>query len=181
MALHISNNKGMAATATNVALTSERKVAFLTVAGALTAVKAIWASVISRRSPLGLRGPDCEAMTVYGDPNAEYVVEKYTLAPGLYQWMIMVEPLIDAPYYLLLPMNDKTPAAMLVEVLNRHTLWPAREDWGKLLLKRGRDERLVKALTAYGRSLSWAYQVLPFQWEKVIDEAAKSGQLTFSD
>ena len=177
--MKISNNKGMAAVAPAIAVTDEGKVAFALIAGALTAVKAIWASLIGGRSPLELRGGEVPryGKTVYGEsgPSATYLTERYTLTEGLHQWLVMLEPLVDAPYYLLLP-TGATPQETLISVLDRHTLWPVRGAWSETLWELGQKEGLVQVMKTYG-TLPWAYQVAPFRWDEVIDAGAKAGTL----
>lgn len=184
MAYDIRNNKGMAATATALAITVNDKVGFLAVAGAQTAVKAIWASVINNRTPLYAQGPELSyGKKIKGDDNIEYVVDKHTLCPGLHHWVIQPECLPNAAFYPMLPIGEMKPEEVLVHVLQRHTLWPVRDydedpEWGKLLFEKGSEEGLVAPMDTYGK-LEWAYQVFPVGWDDIIDELAASGELTF--
>lgn len=176
--IRIKNNKGMMAQVGAAATTEEHRIAFLSIVGAQTAVKAIWASVVSRRSPLRI-GHDYRA--VYGDRDVEYLVLKQGLAPGLHHWVMYPEPNPAAPYLLLVPLNGTSAEQQLVRLLNQHSLWPVRAEWEKILWDEGRQARLVQKLEVQGDRLPWAYAVSTIGWDDVIDEAAKAGSLTFSN
>jgi len=176
MALKIKNRKGMMALATAAAVTPENKIAFLSIAGAHTAVKAIWASVISRRTALHISG---NYRPVFGDSDVEYLVVKQTLAPGIHHWVLYPEPSPTAPYLLLIPLHGMDAEEQLAHLLNQHTLWPVKAEWGETLWRKGADKHLVQGLKTYG-DLPWAYAVNPTGWDKVIDEAAKEGSLSFA-
>jgi len=157
--------------------TPQKTIAFLSIAGAMTAVKAIWASVISRKSPLHVSG-NYRKWT--GDSDVDYVVVKQSLDQGLHHWVLYPDP-ATSPYLLLLPMNGTTPQDQLVEVLNRHTLWPVKAEWADALWEKGiegkKDEQLVRKLDVYGTGIAWAYAVNPDGWDEVIDQLAKDGLL----
>jgi hypothetical protein len=172
--LRIKNKQGMMALADAAAITPDYKIAYLSLVGAQTAVKAIWASVISRRTPLTL-----DYKTIYGDGDAEYVVLRHTLAQGVHRWVLFPDPGPSAPYLLLIPLQGLTTEAQLVHLLNQHTLWPVRAEWGETLLERGKAENLVVELIVYG-NLPWAYAVNPIGWDEVIDAAAQAGDLAFA-
>jgi len=175
--IRIKNNKGMMAPATAAAVTPDDRIAFLSLVGALTAIKAVWASTISRRSPLSISG--CHKW-LYGDDDVEYLVVKRTLAPGLYNWVLYPEPGPTAPYLLLVPLRGMSEQEQLIHLLNQHTLWPVREAWAETLWERGLDGKLIQKLVTYG-NLAWAYAVSPVGWDTVIDEAAKAGLLPFGN
>lgn len=178
MSIHIKNSKGMCTLATAAAITpDDRKVVFLSIAGVQTAVKAIWASVVSRRSPLWVLG---DYRAIRGDGDVDYLVVKQTLAPGIHHWVLYPEPGPTAPYLLLVPLNGMDVEEQLVHLLNQHTLWPVKAEWGKTLWERGYKQGLAQKLVTYG-DLSWAYAVSPVGWDEVIDEAAKEGLLTFGN
>lgn len=192
--MKIRNNKGMAATVTAAALTDSDTIAFLSIVGAQTAVKAIWASVVGRQAHLmiGQRGHK----SYVGDSEMEYVTIKLSPASGVHHWVIYPDPQPDDLFVLLLPLNDgRSKGQLLVELLNQHTLWPARPEWAEELWKRGRDlreanvvddfpkkdvPRLVHKLKVYG-SLEWAYAVSTVGWDDVIDRAVKDGTLPFAN
>jgi hypothetical protein len=173
----IKNNKGMMALCTAAAITPDYRIAFLSIAGAQVAVKAIWASVIARRSVLHV-GNAYRAIT--GDADVNYCLVKQTLAPGVHNWVLYPEPNPTAPYLLLIPLEGMAAQEQLVHVLNQHTLWPVKEEWGRVLWKRGTDTetKLIQELHTYG-DLAWAYAVNPLGWDEVIDQAAKDGSLAF--
>ncbi len=178
--LRIKNKQGMVALTDGAAVTSNHKIAYLSLVGAQTAVKAIWASVISRRTPLTLH-----YKTVYGDPDVEYVVLRHSTgvaaqrpyAQGVHRWVLFPDPGPTAPYLLLVPLQGRTAEEQLVHLLNQHTLWPVKLEWGATLLARGQAGKLVQELDAHG--LPWAYAVSPIGWDEVIDAAAKAGELAF--
>ena len=174
----IKNSKGMMALCTAAAVTPDHQIAFLSIAGAQVAVKAIWASVIARRSVLRI-GNAYRAIT--GDAGVDYCLIKQTLAPGVHHWVLYPEPGPTAPYLLLVPLDGMTAQEQLVHVLNHHTLWPVKEDWGRVLWERGTDTEttLIQELHTYG-DLAWAYAVNPLGWDEVIDRAAQDGSLAFA-
>lgn len=176
--IQITNNKGMMCPANGVVITPENKIAFLSLVGAQTAVKAIWASVISRRSPLSISS--CYKR-FYGDGDVDYLVVKQTLAQGVHHWVLYPEPGPTAPYLLLIPLGEMSAQEQLVHLLNHHTLWPVKQEWGETLWEKGvgKERCLVQKLDTHG-SLAWAYRVNPIGWDEVIDEAAREGDLVFA-
>jgi len=182
----IKNNKGMGAMATSIAITSNDKVGFLTIAGAQTAVKAIWASVINTRTPLYVQGPELKrGKKIKGDDELQYVVEKFRLRPALHHWVIIPDYLPDSAFYLLLPMEGKSKEELLVNLLRRHTLWPVRDydtapEWGDKLFVRGLETEAIIPIDTYGE-LDWAYEVSRLGWDGIIDNLAKNGLLTFPE
>lgn len=164
--MYVKNRKGMQAQLI-AAATLENTVAFLSIAGALTAVKAIWASVVSKRAVVNIRHLS------YTGGDFTYGCHKQKLAPGIWQWTLFPEPSPSAPYLLLIPFNGMSAEDMLVQVLNRHTLWPVKEQWGKTLWTQG--QKLIRRMSTHG--LAWAYAVNPVGWDKVIDRAIRNGTL----
>ena len=102
----IKNRKGMMALCTAAVITPDYHIAFLSIAGAQTAVKAIWASVIARRSVLHV-GNNYRAIT--GDAGVDYCLIKQTIAPGVHNWVLYPEPSPTAPYLLLIPLDGLDP------------------------------------------------------------------------
>ena len=135
----IKNRKGMMALCTAAAITPDYHIAFLSIAGAQTAVKAIWASVIARRSVLHV-GNNYRAIT--GDAGVDYCLIKQAIAPGVHNWVLYPEPNPTAPYLLLIPLDGMTAQEQLVHVLNQHTLWPVKEEWGRVFA----PEQIASAL-----------------------------------
>jgi hypothetical protein len=176
--IRVKNSKGMMAQVGAAAITEDHRIAFLSIAGALAAVKAIWASVVLRRSPLQI-GRNYRA--VYGDRDVEYLVLKQGLAPGLHHWVMYPEPNPAAPYLLLVPLNGTSAEKQLVRLLNQHSLWPVRPQWEDTLWGTGTQAGLIQKLKVQGDCLPWAYAVSTIGWDDVIGEAAKAGSLTFSN
>ena len=174
----IYNSKGMAAKSSYAIWNESNQYVALDVLGAEVAVKAIWASVIARRSVLHVGN---SYRTVTGDPDVDYRLVKQTLAPGVHHWVLYPEPGPTSPYLLLVPLDGMTAQEQLVQVLNQHTLWPVKEEWGQVLWERGTDteSKLVQELITYG-DLAWAYAVRPTGWDEVIDQAARDGSLVFN-
>lgn len=169
--VHIKNKHGMTALCDGAALTNDRRIVYLSVIGAQTAVKAIWASVVARR-PVYIRY--CQAC---GEEGVDYVVLKYVLAQNVHRWVMFPNPSSDAPYLPLLPLCGMDAPALLPHLLNQHTIWPAKQVWGKVLMTRGLKAGLVKECQSFG--IPWAYTVCPTGWDEVIDAAARAGELTF--
>jgi len=175
--LEIKNRKGMMVGATAVVVTPDKKIAFLSIIGAQTAVKAIWASVLNRRTLLHISG--CRDY-YYGNGDVEYVTLKQSPAPGVHHWVMYPEPGPSAPFLLFIPLGMRKEE-QLVELLNQHTLWPVKDEWGSTLWEKGivADDDgvcLIQELTVHG-NLDWAYAVSTIGWDDVIDREARSGNL----
>ncbi len=175
--LEIENRKGMMVGATAVVVTPDKRIAFLSIIGAQTAVKAIWASVLNRRAVLHVSG--CRDY-YYGDGDVEYVTLKQSPAPGVHHWVMYPEPGPSAPFLLLIPLG-MSKEEQLVELLNQHTLWPVKDEWGEMLWEKGiiaGDDGtcLIQELEVHG-NLDWAYAVSTIGWDDVIDREARSGNL----
>ncbi|MCP4643656.1 MAG: hypothetical protein GY851_24630 [bacterium] len=177
--LTIKNRKGMAVGITSAAVTPDERIAFLSIVGAQTAVKALWASVLNRRAALHISG---RSNSYYGDDNVEYVTLKQSPAPGVHHWVMFPEPGPSAPYLLLVPLG-MSREEQLVKLLNQHTLWPVKDEWGSVLWEQGitagdDDVCLIRELEVHG-NLDWAYAVSTIGWDDVIDQAARQGSLFF--
>ncbi len=177
--LTIKNRKGMSVGVTSAAVTPDKRIAFLSIVGAQTAVKAIWASVLNRRALLHISG---RGNYYYGDTDVEYVTLKQSPAPGVHHWVIYPEPGPSAPYLLLVPLG-MSKEEQLVNLLNQHTLWPVKDEWASTLWEQGiiagdDDVCLIRQLKVHG-NLDWAYAVSTIGWDDVIDREARNGSLSF--
>jgi len=172
---YIKNNKGMAALLI-AAATTQQHLVFASFAGALTAVKAIWASIISRRSRLILTSS--RYVNVTGDPNLQYITIKHSLAPRIYLWTVLPEPTSDAPIIPLLPLNGVPREQQLISLLTDHTLWPVLPAWANTLWQDGTNSKAIQRLHTHG-NLEWAYAIQTAGWHDIIDAAAKRHSLTF--
>ena len=180
----IKNRKGMEVGATSVVVTSDKKIAFVSIVGAQTAVKAIWASVLNRRTLLHVSG---SRDYYYGDDDVEYVTLKQSPAPGVHHWVMYPEPGPSAPFLLLIPLG-MSKEEQLVKMLNQHTLWPVKDEWAKVLWEQGTttvidgDDTegtcLIRKLKVHG-NLEWAYAVSTIGWDDVIGQEACNGNLSF--
>ena len=182
--MKIRNKDGMSVYAHAMAVTPNNTIAFLSIVGALTAVKAIWASVISRKTPLYVDAYR-KQRKYKGDGDVDYVVFKQSLEQGLHHWVLFPDP-DTAPFLLLLPSNGASPQELLVQGLNQHTLWPVKEEWADPLWEAThgvsvpKEQRLIRKLAVSG-NLEWAYLVSPDGWDDVIDRLAQDGALRFDD
>ncbi|MCP4543945.1 MAG: hypothetical protein GY832_43070, partial [Chloroflexi bacterium] len=168
--MRIKNRKGMETVLTAAVTTDETKtIIFASLIGAQTAVKAIWASILNRRSILQIG----HKSYCTGDPNVEYLTLKQSPAPGVHHWVMLPEPGPDALFLLMIPLQGMTEQEQLVKLLNHHTLWPVRDMWAEELWNRGvvaDDEGtcLIQELKVHGE-LGWAYAVNTIGWDDVID------------
>jgi hypothetical protein len=187
--MRIKNRKGMEAVLTAAVTTTHEPntIVFASFIGAQTAVKAIWASILNRRSILQVG----HKSYCTGDPNVEYLTLKQSPAPGVHHWVMLPEPGPDALFLLMIPLQGMTEQEQLVKLLNHHTLWPVKDEWASVLWERGAEKQylddgdmpdtcLIRELKVHG-NLEWAYAVSTIGWDDVIDQAAKDGVFTFED
>jgi hypothetical protein len=180
--MKIKNRQGMEAVLTAAVTTDEaRTIVFASIVGAQTAVKALWASILNRRTALHISG---RRDYCFGDGDVEYVTIKQSPAPGVHHWVMYPEPGPEALFLLLVPLQGMSEEEQLVRLLNQHTLWPVKDEWASELWERGvavddTGARLIRELTVHG-DLEWAYAVATIGWDDVIDRAAKDGRLAFT-
>ena len=178
----IQNNKGMAAQVINCVYGDSpeerygRKTLYsLSIAGSHTAVKAIWASVISG-SPLRPKG-FAHHKVLRAEKDTEFLVIRTMPLQHVHHYQILVDPKPSAPYLVITSQLGLTREDALVRFLSTYTLYPVIQDWADVLFGEGSRRRLVRSLETCG--LAWAYRVEVCGWDKVLDGAAKSGMLTF--
>ena len=178
----VKNNKGMSAQVIACAYGNSpdesygRKTLYsLDVAGAHTAVKAIWASVMngSALKPAGF----ARYKVLRAEKETDFLVVRRTVLPGVNHYHMVVEPKPTAPYLVITSQLGVSREEALARYLNIHTLYPVLPEWGDVLFGEGVKAKLVTELSVFG--LEWAYKVDMFGWDELLDKAAKDGLLHF--
>jgi hypothetical protein len=172
----IKNPKGMTARLFALATTKADDIALLSIVGAITEVKAIWASTLRTNANLHLLP---RSRRIHGHPDLHYLTHKSTIAPGIHHWTLYPEPDPDAPFLLILDHPEILVHIYLTRILNHHTLWPIREEWADLLWQNGLHHKLITRLHTIG-NLDSAYAVNTLGWDDLLDQLAQANQLTFS-
>jgi len=178
----IKNNKGMAcqlvamAYGRDEARYNRRVVYALDIAGAVTAVKAIWASLCSG-GPMKVYGIRDAYCTYRGDREAGYRAFVSQPLPGITHYHILPEPKGDGDYFLLTSLTGESEADALYHVLRLYTPQPVLPEWARALFELGSSHkyRLISSLDAVG--MEWAYRVEAHGWDALLDEAARAGQI----
>ena len=134
----LKNSKGMTARAFTLVVTKTTGTRYVVLAsfiGALTEVKAIWATLVSPRSKIRTL-PGYRHYATH--PDLYYRTIKTRIARGIHHWTLYPEPGPDSPFLLLLDHDQgKSLTSGLTDLLNTHTLWPVLPHWGDLLWQRG--------------------------------------------
>ena len=158
----IKNNKGMSAQVIACAYGDSpdegygRKTLYsLDIAGAHTAVKAIWASVMNG-SPLKPPG-FARYKVLRAEKETDFLVVKRTPLQQVHHYHIAVEPKPDAPYLVITSQLGVSREEALARYLATHTLYPAIPEWGEVLFGEGTRHKLVHRLETFG--LDWAYRI----------------------
>ena len=177
----IKNNKGMSAQVIACAYGDAeeghgRKTVYcLDIAGSHTAVKAIWASVMSG-SPLKPQG-FASYKILRADKEADFAVTKSTPLQHVHHYHMIVEPKPDALYLVITSRLGLSREEALARFLAIHTIYPALPEWGEVLFGEGHKRKIVQKLDVFG--MEWAYKAELWGWDEVIDRAAQDGLLTF--
>jgi hypothetical protein len=178
----IKNNKGMSAQVIACAYGDSpdesygRKTLYsLDIAGAHTAVKAIWASVMSG-SPLTPAG-FARYKVLRAEKETEFLLVKTVPLEHVHHYHIVAAPKPTAPYLVLTSQLGVSREEGLARYLTTYTLYPVIPDWAEVLFGEGSKRKLIRPLETFG--LAWAYRIETWGWDEVLDEAAKGGLLTF--
>ena len=178
----IKNNKGMSAQVIACAYSDSpdesygRKTLYsLDIAGAHTAVKAIWASVMSG-SPLTPAG-FARYKVLRADKETEFLAIRSVPLEHVHHYHIVTAPKPTAPCLVLTSQLGVSREEALVRFLATYTLYPAIPDWAEVLFGEGSKRKLIRPLETFG--LAWAYRVETWGWDEVLDQSAKGGLLTF--
>ena len=178
----IKNNKGMSAQVIACAYGDSpdegygRKTLYsLDIAGAHTAVKAIWASVMSG-SPLTPAG-FARYKVLRAEKETEFLAVRSTPLEHVHHYHIVAAPKPTAPYLVLTSQLGVSREEAMARFLATYTLYPVIPDWSEVLFGEGNKRKLIHSLETFG--LTWAYRVETWGWDEVLDEAAKDGLLTF--
>ena len=148
----------------------------LDIAGAHTAVKAIWASVMngSTLKPAGF----ARYKVLRAEKETDFLVIRRAVLPGVNHYHMVVEPKPTAPYLVITSQLGVSREEALARFLNIHTLYPVLPEWGDVLFGEGVRTNLVTELSTFG--LEWAYKLdIMFGWDELLDKAAKDGLLHF--
>jgi len=182
----IQNSKGMATQLIAMAYGPDgdayyrRSIYALDLAGAITAVKAIWASCLSG-GPMKTFGIGENSRKFRGDKEAKYRTCSSQPLPYVVHYHLVVAPVPDADYYVLTSLTCESREVGLYHVLRLYTPLPILPDWSKALFELGlsRKYMLITKLDAFG--MEWAYRIDGHGWDTVLDEAAKEGIITVQE
>ncbi len=148
----------------------------LDIAGAHTAVKAIWASVLGG-SPLTPAG-FARYKVLRADKEVGYALFKRMPLPNIHHYHLVVEPAVTAPYAVITSRYGLSREDALACLLDAHTLYPVIPQWGDVLFAEGSRHKLIHPLETFG--MAWAYRIdLLAGWDEVFDRAAKERRLAF--
>ena len=178
----IQNNKGMATRLIAVAYGPEgddfykRRIYALDIAGAVTAVKAIWATLCSG-GPIKTFGIGANRRTFRGDKEAKYRSFISQPLPRITHYHIVPGPRPEADYFVLTSLTSEPKESGLLNLLRLYTPHPVLSGWGPALLELGVSGKygLVTSLDVAG--MDWAYRVDAVGWDTLIDEASKGGHI----
>ena len=181
----IQNNKGMACPLMALAYgpgdSYNKKVIYAAdLAGAITAVKALWASVCSG-SPIKTFGIGANYRVFRGDKEAHYRSFVSQPLPNVTHYHVLPEPRADADYFVLTSLTCESKERGLYDTLRLYTPHPVLPDWSDKLFKLGISYKyqLITSLDMVG--MDWAYRVGSVGWDLLIDEAAKAGEIEVTD
>ena len=182
MQAFIQNNKGMGCQLIALAYGPDgddfykRTLYCLDIAGASTAAKAIWASLCSG-TPLKTAGIGQNYRKFHGDKEAHYRTFTSQPLPKVAHYHSVVEPRIDASYYVITSLTGQSREIALYDILRLYTPHPVLPGWGKALfdLALSRQYNLVSALEVAG--MEWAYRIASVGWDTLIDQAVKEGRI----
>ncbi len=160
--------------------------AFDTIGGEST-VKAVFASVFGRSGRLELKVRRYNPGQVYLDEAlGSYRCHKETLVqrPTLYRWNFYAEPHPDDPYVMCFDFRkegEDAPAhqpeiSAFYQALERHTIWPLRQEWAAVMFRRGLDAGLIRNLS-HTDNLAYAYLVKRTGWDEVLEKAVMNQEL----
>jgi hypothetical protein len=176
----IKNKGGMSAQVIACAygdgeIPKSKQIYSLDVAGAYTAVKAIWATLLGGGEMRTVGFARYNAL--HADPDATYLVLRRTPLYQIHHFHMVVEPSPNAPYMILTSQLGVDRHTALTRFLNLYTLYPVKDEWGPALFEAGQDQQLIAPLHRF--ALDWAFRVETWGWDEVLDRLARDGTLQF--
>jgi hypothetical protein len=178
----IQNNQGMACQLIAIAYgTGERynkkRIHCLDVAGAITAVKAIWATLCSG-GPMKTYGINENYRQFRGDREARYRSFVSQPLPGVVHYHVVPDPRPESESFVITSLTSPSREEALYHVLRLYSPHPVLPGWGDALFELGlsRDYGLLTRLDVAG--LEWAYCMESIGWDTLIDQALKAGRIT---
>jgi len=85
----------------------------------------------------------------------------------------------ETSIYLLSSIFPLEKEDQMVRYLDLYTIWAVRPEWKEALFEAGEKRKLIKKLNSSG--IEWAYTIYTSGWDKILDELAKDGKLTFEE
>jgi len=177
----IQNNQGMACQLIAMAYGpddsyNKRLVYALDIAGAITAVKAIWATLCSG-GPLKTYGINENYRQFRGDREARYRSFVSQPLPGVVHYHIVPDPRPESDSFVITSLTSPSREEALYHVLRLYSPHPVLPGWGQVLFELGlsRDYALITRLDVAG--MEWAYRVESIGWDTLIDGALKAGRI----
>ena len=181
----IQNSKGMAAQLIAIAFGEgenyHKKVIYaIDLAGAITAVKAIWATTCSG-GPMKTFGIGENYRQFRGDKEAHYRSFVSQPLPHVAHYHIVPEPRPESDYFVITSLISESKEQALYQTLRLYTPHPVLPGWGEPLFELGLSYTygLISALDVAG--MDWAYRIATVGWDTLIDEAIKAGRITIPE
>ena len=178
----IQNNKGMATQLIAIAYGPDgddyykRCIYALDIAGAVTAVKAIWATLCSG-GPMKTFGISANRRTFRGDKEAKYRSFVSQPLPRITHYHIVPSPRPEADHFILTSLTSESKESGLLNLLRLYSPHPVLPGWNALFeLGASSKYGLITSLDVAG--MEWAYRVDAIGWDTLIDEAIKAGHIT---
>jgi hypothetical protein len=178
----IQNNGGMACQLIAIAYGpddsyNKRLVYALDIAGAITAVKAVWATLCSG-GPMKTFGIDQNYREFRGDREAKFRSFVSQPLPGVVHYHIVPDPRPESESFVITSLTSPSREEALYHVLRLYSPHPVLPGWGQALFELGlsRDYGLLTRLDVAG--LEWAYRVASIGWDTLIDGGLKAGRIT---
>ena len=178
----IQNNQGMACQLIAIAYGQDdaynkRLIYALDIAGAITAVKAIWATLCSG-GPLKTYGINENYRQFRGDREAKYRSFVSQPLPGVVHYHVVPDPRPESDSFVITSLITESRELALYHVLRLYSPHPVLPGWGGALFELGltRDYGLITRLEVAG--MEWAYRVESIGWDTLIDVALKESRIT---
>jgi hypothetical protein len=187
----VENRKEVGCTVAAAAIDRrQNKVHAVQLVGVQTAVKAIWATLVSGNN-LSFRG----GMYINtSNPRTDQflTIRGATLDNRFKAWFAYLNPSLNDVFTILpiyqydqhkdsfssLPhdrWDEGDKLNVFIRFLADYTLWPVRPEWAEVLWKQGEYLGLIQEIATAG--FPWAYSVEKVGWDEVINAGAQDGTL----
>ena len=177
---YIKNSKDMAAHlvaaaySVNVGYHDDIPLHVVAIAGASTAVKAIWATCL-RGGPL--KCPEVVSWKTFRtDKERKYLTLTTQPLPRIAHCLVFPEPSQTATYEVVTSLTSPSKEQGLLDVLRLYTPLPVLDGWAETLFQLGTQAGVIEQLKTY--HMDWAYLV-DKDWDDIVDRAARQERIRF--